>query len=378
MRRRRYVWVSVLVTTVLLCCGGGSVLAVGSLFDQGSTNLNTVGCGSNSTIKVNSNLKPAGPLDAEQTKNAASIILAGQQMNVPTRGWVIAIAVAMQESNLRVLANPAVPESLALPHDGSGEDHDSVGLFQQRPSWGTTKDLMDPVASAKKFYAKMLQIKGWTGMALTDVAQIVQVSAFPDAYAKWENESDSVVNSLTNGAARASLTATVTNTGSTALPCAQAGQISASGWTQPVKAPITSGFRTPERPTHNGVDLGAALGTPIVAAASGIVRVAECDPETGNCDVPGSAATPGCGYYVDIQHADGVITRYCHMHTHPLVQVGQHVNVGQQLGIVGDSGNADGAHLHFEVHLDNDPNSSGAVDPIPFMQEHGAPLGGKS
>lgn len=378
MRRRRFVWVSVLVTTVVLCCGGGSVLAVGSLFDQSATNLNTVGCGSNSTIKVNANLKPAGPLDAGQTKNAASIILAGQQMHVPARGWVIAIAVAMQESNLRVLANPAVPESMALPHDGSGEDHDSVGLFQQRQSWGTTQDLMDPVNSAKKFFSRLLQIKDWTSMALTDVAQAVQVSAFPDAYAKWEDDADSVVNSLTNGAARASLTATVTNAGATTLPCAKAGQISASGWTQPVKAPITSGFRTPQRPTHNGVDLGAVLGTPIVAAASGIVMVAECDPATGNCDVPGSAATPGCGYYVDIQHADGIITRYCHMHTHPMVQVGQHVNVGQQIGIVGNSGNADGAHLHFEVHLNNDPNSSGAIDPVPFMQEHGAPVGGKS
>lgn len=379
MRRRRFVWMTVAVTTLLLCCGGGSVLALGSLDDANNANqLNTVGCGSNTTIKLNSNLKAAGPLDASQTKNAAAIILAGQQMNVPARGWVIAIAVAMQESNLRVLANPAVPESLALPHEGTGEDHDSVGLFQQRQSWGTTQQLMDPVTSAKKFYAKLLQVHGWQSMALTDVAQTVQVSNFPDAYAKWEDEATSVVNSLTNGAARAAMTAVVTNTGPTAMACAKAGQISASGWTQPVKAPITSGFRTQARPTHNGVDLGAALGTPIVAASSGVVEFAACDPDTGNCNVPGSAQTPGCGYNVLIRHADGNMTRYCHMHTMPMVKVGQHVNVGQQIGIVGDSGNADGAHLHFEVHINNDPNGdTGAINPIPFMQQHGAPLGTK-
>jgi murein DD-endopeptidase MepM/ murein hydrolase activator NlpD len=375
MRRRR-IWIPIVATAALLCCGGGGAIMLGGLFDQGQANqLNLAGCGSNTTVKPNANMKPAGPLDSQQTQNAAGIIAAGQQMGVPARGWIIAIAVAMQESNLRVLATPAVPESMSLPHQGSGEDHDSVGLFQQRPSWGTTQQLMDPVASAKKFYAKMLQVPGWTGRALTDVAQVVQVSAFPDAYAKWEDDATTVVNALTNGAGRAAVSAAVTNAGATALPCAAAGQISASGWVQPVKAPIVSGFRTAERPTHNGVDLAAAMGTPIRAAASGIVVVAECQPSTGNCDVSGSAATPGCGWYVDIQHAGGVLTRYCHMHVRPSVQVGQHVNAGQQIGIVGDSGNAEGPHLHFEVHLNNDPNPSGATDPVPFMQQHGAPVG---
>jgi murein DD-endopeptidase MepM/ murein hydrolase activator NlpD len=375
MRRRR-VWIGVLVTALLLCCGGGGAIALGGMFDQGQANqLNMAGCGSNSSIKLNANIKPAGPLDGQQTQNAAAIIAAGQQLGVPARGWVIAIAVAMQESNLRVLANPAVPESLSLPHQGSGADHDSVGLFQQRPSWGSTQQLMDPVSSAKKFFSKLLQIKGWQTMPLTDVAQIVQVSAFPDAYAKWEDDATTVVNTLTNGAGRAAVSATVTNTGATAMPCAAAGQVSASGWTQPVKAPIVSGFRTPDRPTHNGVDLGAALGTPIHAAISGVVTVAMCEASTGNCDVPGSAAVQGCGWYVDLKSAGGIITRYCHLHTRPMVQVGQQVQAGQQLGIVGDSGNADGPHLHFEVHLNNDPNPSGAIDPVPFMQQHGAPLG---
>jgi hypothetical protein len=53
---------------------------------------------------------------------------------------------ARQESDIKVLANPNVPASFNYPHDGQGSDHDSVGIFQQRQSWGSTKDLMSPVS----------------------------------------------------------------------------------------------------------------------------------------------------------------------------------------------------------------------------------------
>ena len=64
---------------------------------------------------------------------------------MPKRACLVAIATAQQESNIRVLANTGVPESYNYPHDGEGKDHDSVGIFQQRPGWGTVKDRMDPV-----------------------------------------------------------------------------------------------------------------------------------------------------------------------------------------------------------------------------------------
>lgn len=120
------------------------------------------------------------PMTAEMRTNAAIIVRVGRDLGVPTYGIVIALATAMQESTLRNL---------------SWGDRDSVGLFQQRPSsgWGTAADLQIPSHAAKLFYVGrsghtrgLLDIPGWQGMTLTRAAQAVQISAYPDAYAKWE------------------------------------------------------------------------------------------------------------------------------------------------------------------------------------------------
>jgi hypothetical protein len=83
----------------------------------------------------------------------------------------------MQESRLTNLGNL-----------GSRNDHDSLGLFQQRPSsgWGTPAQITDPVYASTKFYEKLKTIAGWETMPLTEAAQRVQISAYPDAYAKHE------------------------------------------------------------------------------------------------------------------------------------------------------------------------------------------------
>jgi murein DD-endopeptidase MepM/ murein hydrolase activator NlpD len=81
---------------------------------------------------------------------------------------------------------------------------------------------------------------------------------------------------------------------------------------------------------------------------------------------------------VEIVHAGNVMTRYCHMVEHPAVTVGQHVVAGQPIGRVGTSGNSSGPHLHFEVHLNDDRRSVGAIDPVPFMEKVGVPLGGSA
>ncbi|WP_432832742.1 hypothetical protein [Dactylosporangium sp. CA-092794] len=115
-----------------------------------------------------------------QVHNAAIIVATGQQLKVPARGWVIAVATAMEESSL-----------INIP----GGDSDSVGLFQQRPSqgWGTPGQLLDPVYAATQFYRKLLTINGWQQMPLTDAAQAVQQSAHPDAYARYEQDAQRVV-----------------------------------------------------------------------------------------------------------------------------------------------------------------------------------------
>lgn len=120
-------------------------------------------------------------LTPTMAQNAAIIIQVGRSMGVPDYGIVIALATAAQESTLRNL---------------DWGDRDSVGLFQQRPSqgWGTVAQLTDPWEASRRFYGGpgvptrgLLDIPGWQSMTLTVAAQAVQISAYPDAYAKWES-----------------------------------------------------------------------------------------------------------------------------------------------------------------------------------------------
>jgi hypothetical protein len=130
--------------------------------------------------------------------NALRIVQAGQAMGLPPRAYVIAIATAMQESKLRNLASTVIPESYQYNPEGEGSDHDSVGLFQQRPSagWGYVSQLMDPAYSASAFYKVLVQVPGWDSMALTWAAQTVQVSCCPYAYGQHEGVAQTVVDAL--------------------------------------------------------------------------------------------------------------------------------------------------------------------------------------
>ena len=165
-----------------------------------------------------------------------------------------------------------------------------------------------------------------------------------------------------------------------ALRCAAGADIAASGWTVPVAGPIVSGYRTVDRPSHQGVDISVARGTPLRAAAAGVVIVAVCNANFAglpySCDQDGAPWVLGCGWYVDILHAGRILTRYCHMMSRPLVSVGEYVGAGQVIGLSGSSGNSSGPHLHFEIHLNGDASNAGAVDPIPFMNQVGASLVG--
>ncbi|MFE7272470.1 C40 family peptidase [Streptomyces sp. NPDC057623] len=113
-------------------------------------------------------------LPAEQIPNAQTIVATGISLDVPKKGQIIAIATAMQESRLRNL--------------NSG-DRDSLGLFQQRPSqgWGTAQQIRDPVYASERFYKALLKVDGWQQMKVTQAAQAVQKSSYPDAYAQWED-----------------------------------------------------------------------------------------------------------------------------------------------------------------------------------------------
>ena len=123
-------------------------------------------------------------LTDEQTANAKAIIAATKKAGLPERAAVISIATALQESKLENLG-----------HLGDRNDHDSLGLFQQRPSsgWGTPEQITDPEYSTLAFLKGLKQVDGWQDMPLTVAAQTVQVSAYPDAYAQWEKQAAEIV-----------------------------------------------------------------------------------------------------------------------------------------------------------------------------------------
>ncbi|GAA2578245.1 hypothetical protein GCM10010399_04990 [Dactylosporangium fulvum] len=143
--------------------------------------------------------KPVAGLNQAQTNNAFIVIEVARQMQLPERAMVVAIATALQESYLRNLANPKVPASMKLPHDGTGTDYDSVGIFQQRVSiWGTPEQLMDPAFASAKFYNRLVKVDGWQRMSVTNAAQAVQRSAFASAYAKHATMAQRIVDELTD------------------------------------------------------------------------------------------------------------------------------------------------------------------------------------
>jgi murein DD-endopeptidase MepM/ murein hydrolase activator NlpD len=356
--------------TALLCCVGGAgafmLTSLGGDQEQGRPAGLGAGCGEGGLVKLTDRMPRIDPYGPAQLQNAAAIISVGMQLKVPPRGWVIAVATAMQESALTNLGDL-----------GDRNDHDSVGLFQQRPSqgWGTVAQLRDPAYTARRFYQKLLTVPQWQTRPLTDVAQRVQVSAFPDAYAKHEPLATEIVNALANGAARAAGAAR-------SLRCAAVGEIAASGWTVPVSSGrISSNFEAPDRPGHHGIDIAAPKGTEIRVAATGRVLVVRCQPDNSgrqDCDVDGYQGKGGCGWYVDVLHAGDIITRYCHMLQHPRVSTGQLVRAGTVIGLVGTSGDSSGPHLHFEVHEHGDRGPAGAINPMGFMARRGAALDGRS
>ncbi|MDX8143303.1 M23 family metallopeptidase [Lentzea sp. BCCO 10_0061] len=257
--------------------------------------------------------------DPDQMANAATIVAVGKQMNVPTRGWVIAIATAMQESGLRNL---------------DYGDRDSLGLFQQRPSqgWGTPAQIMTPTYSATQFYQHLLAVPGWQAMSLTNAAQTVQRSGFPDAYARHELAARIIVAAVHN-----------------ATCSATTGE-----WTVPTTGHCSSGFGPRDGGFHHGLDIAAPVGTTIVAAGDG--QVIDAGPATGY------------GLWIRIQHPDGTITTYGHNNRN-FVHKGQWVVAGQHIAEVGNRGQSTGPHLHFQIEV-----NSQAIDPVNFYHQNGIEL----
>lgn len=119
----------------------------------------------------------------DQMNHASTIVLLGVKRDLPARAGTIAIATAIQESKIRNLTYG---------------DRDSVGLFQQRPSqgWGTVEQLQDPIFATNAFYDALVEVDGWEDMRITEIAQEVQRSGYPEAYADHEHEGRTIASTL--------------------------------------------------------------------------------------------------------------------------------------------------------------------------------------
>lgn len=170
--------------TVITYIAAGAILASGAvvaLFQLGGP---TVLPG---TCEVRAQGGATIPLTTEQAHIASVIGAVSLERRLPARAAVIATATAMQESKLR-----------NLDHG----DRDSLGVFQQRPSqgWGTPAQLQDPVYATREFYDHLVKVKGYLDRPLTEVAQDVQKSGFPDAYAKHEEDAQVIAGAFTGDA----------------------------------------------------------------------------------------------------------------------------------------------------------------------------------
>ena len=302
-------------------------------------------------------------LSQRQLTRAATIASVGSHTpNVGRDGVRIALMAALTESSLRMLTNTsAYPESVRFPNDGNGGDHDSLGLFQMRPStgWGTVAQLMDAAYQAKAFFGGpsgpnggsprgLLDIPSWRSLEPGAAAQAVEVSAFPDRYARFRPVADAILAALTANS-RAQPAQSVAETSRVVFPLPAKTWVRSSPY-GPRTDPIT-GVRT----THTGADFAAPLGTAILAFADGRVVFA-------------GDVTSGYGHLILIKHrlnGRPVYSGYAHMYAAGIhVRQGEHVTAGQHIADVGADGKSTGPHLHFEIRLGR---ARTPVNPEPYL-----------
>lgn len=206
-------------------------------------------------------------LDQAQLTRAATIVNVGEgTKGVGRNGIVIALMAALAESRLRMLSNTsAYPNSASYPHDGDGGDHDSLGLFQMRPSagWGSVENLMDAEYQAEAFYGGpvgpnhgaprgLLDIPDWTLLPKGAAAQAVEVSAYPDRYDTYEPVAEAILKAMATGTSSGSCVDDKQDSG-VPLPPGFAGAFIAAAQKE-IGSPYVWGGGTYTGPTGRGSD----------------------------------------------------------------------------------------------------------------------------
>jgi hypothetical protein len=120
---------------------------------------------------------PIGGLQADAAQNAR-VVAAAAMARGGSKAALISLMAGLAESELRILGNPNDQTGLASPVQGVGFDHDSLGIFQQRPSWGSVQQRLDPIASTNLLLDRLLVLPDWRSINPWQAAQKVQQSAF--------------------------------------------------------------------------------------------------------------------------------------------------------------------------------------------------------
>lgn len=359
-------------------------------------------CGASTQIPVDGETDADG-LNATQLAHAITAMGVAKGMfpddlESARQAAIISLMTMKVETGFKNYANSTVPVSLDIPNDAVGNDHDSVGLMQQRVggSWGNVGDsnyasdprgtvtrLMTPSYAIGKFITVLVQQEGWLTGNRGELAQDVQVSAFPDRYAEEESLAQALVakhfssapviephpglgwNGVEKGdssqmaACGGVLGEGTMGVGALPIPAGN-GSISSVFGPRDCSDGISSCF-------HRGLDLAGWGGTsgdrcvldiPIYSISNGIVEHAP-DPGYGDNNA------------IAIKYSDQLTFRYLHM---PLdsfkVKPGDTVTAGQQIASMGSYGASTGCHLHIETRVNGEPS-----DPLPIIEQgFGVPL----
>jgi len=334
---------------ITLLTGGGGQSAVSTVAPTSAPNQTT------STTEVGAAAKAyfnqfSASKQAEMKKNAALIVSIGAKRpeKLTRHDIEAAVGVAIQESNITNLL--------------VAEDHDSLGIFQQRPSaktWGTAAQIIDPVHATNKFYDHLVAIPAdrRAQMTLIDIGIKVQVPD-PSAYNqrwKWNDVAKDIVSTYMSGGSE-DLSSSI---------CLESSGVSSGAWQLPLAKGsycISDPFGMRWHPInhvwklHTGVDMACDDGDPIYAAHDGKITMAGTNGSLGN--------------YVEIDHGDTISTGYGHMvRIADGISKGSDVKAGQVIGYVGTSGGSTGPHLHFLVKQKGE-----YIDPVAYMDKVGVKI----
>lgn len=251
-------------------------------------------------------------LGRTQLEHAAVIIAVGASEHIPANGQLIALMASYTESKFMNLANPNAPGSTSRPNDGTGSDHDSVGLFQLRPiaGWGAVANLMDPTWASRAFYGGpagpnhglprgLLDISDWASLDPGTAAQTVEVSAYPDRYAVNAPVAQKVFSALTGlplpgatlstGCAASSSPAVPVH-----LPAGLAGAFITAAASQ-IGVPYVWGGGSYTGPTGGGYDCTGLIMYAAYVASGGRIRLPHyaATQEAATQAIPWNQLQPG-------------------------------------------------------------------------------------